>query len=181
MKIYTKKGDTGQTSLIDGKHVSKSYLRIDAYGTIDELNSYIGLLRDQEIKNDIKDILGIVQGHLFVIGAILSSNPEKNNKIAYIQEKDIKLLENEIDKISASLPGLKSFILPGGHNIVSICHVTRSVCRRSERIVVALNEKESVNNIIIKYLNRLSDYLFVLARKIGKDLNVKEITWKPEK
>jgi len=180
MKIYTKTGDKGQTSLIGGTRVSKGYIRIHSYGTVDELNSYIGLLRDQDVNQSRKDLLKEIQDRLFTIGASLASDPEKSKmKIPDLHEEDITLLEKEIDKMNEQLPELKVFILPGGAIPVSYCHIARCVCRRAERHVIELKEKEFVADMVVMYLNRLSDYLFVLARKMGAELNAEEITWKP--
>lgn len=180
MKIYTKTGDKGTTSLIGGTRVPKHFMRIEAYGTVDELNSYIGLLRDVSAGSEYKNVLIEIQDRLFTIGSSLASDPEKSKmKIPDLQEEDIRLLEKEIDRMNEVLPLMKSFILPGGHKQVSHCHIARCVCRRAERKVVALSETSFVDSLVIKYLNRLSDYLFVLARKIGKDVNAEEIPWKP--
>lgn len=180
MKIYTKTGDTGKTSLLGGRRVSKAELRIDAYGTVDELNSFIGLLRDQEINQKREALLKEIQDRLFTIGATLASEPGKENiKKPDLQEEDLDLLENEIDEMELQLPQLRHFILPGGHQSVSFCHIARTVCRRTERCVIDLMEIEHVDEIIVKYLNRLSDYLFVLGRLIAQELGVEEVTWKP--
>jgi cob(I)alamin adenosyltransferase len=180
MKIYTKTGDTGKTSLLGGKRVSKADLRIDAYGTVDELNSYIGLLRDQKINQKREALLKEVQDRLFTIGATLATEPGKQNvKRPDLHEEDLELLEREIDNMESQLPALKHFILPGGHQVVSFCHIARTVCRRTERCVIDLMQIEEVDEIIVKYLNRLSDYLFVLGRLISQDLEVEEVTWKP--
>ncbi len=190
MKIYTKTGDTGTTSLIGGKRVKKSNLRIESYGTVDELNSYIGLIKDQKgIGNDDKNSLLKIQHELFVIGAMLATAPDKetlkNGKervtISKINKHSILFLEEEIDKMDEKLPQMTHFILPGGHQTVSFCHIARCVCRRAERLSVELNEREKVSNELIIYLNRLSDYLFTLARKLSKELLVDEIKWIPEK
>ena len=190
MKIYTKTGDTGTTSLIGGKRVKKNNLRIESYGTIDELNSYIGLIKDQKgIGNNDKNSLLKIQHELFVIGAMLATAPDKetlkNGKervtIYKINKHSILFLEEEIDKMDEKLPQMTHFILPGGHQTVSFCHIARCVCRRAERLSVELNEKEKVSNVLIIYLNRLSDYLFTLARKLSKELLVDEIKWIPEK
>jgi cob(I)alamin adenosyltransferase len=180
MKIYTKKGDSGTTGLIGGTRVLKSSLRIESYGTIDELNSYIGVVRDQGI--DIKYIEQLIeiQDRLFTIGSSLASDPEKSNmKIPDLKSEDISLLENWMDDMDAELPEMKFFVLPGGHQAVSFCHVARCVCRRSERLIVDLSEHEFVAELVTAYINRLSDYLFVLSRKIAQDLNVNEQPWKP--
>jgi len=189
MKIYTKTGDEGTTGLFGGTRVKKHNLRIDSYGTVDELNSYIGLIKDQEINDNIKASLLKVQNELFTLGAMLATPPEKETlksgkerlNIPKIDENSILFLENEIDKMEEELPQMTHFILPGGHQTVSFCHVARCVCRRAERLSVALNDEENIHNDILKYLNRLSDYLFVLARKLSKDLAVEEIKWIPEK
>ena len=215
MKIYTKKGDLGQTSLIGGTRVSKSHQRIEAYGTVDELNSYIGLLRDQPVNENRKNILTEIQDRLFTIGASLASDPEKSKmKLPDLKDQDVEILEKEIDKMNEKLPELRSFILPGGDQQTSFCHIARCVCRRAERLAAALNENatspaspplappgggtgqptppegESDGKVsprgdlggaflVIKYLNRLSDYLFVLARMMSQELNAEEIHWKP--
>lgn len=189
MKIYTKTGDKGTTALFGGTRVKKYNLRIESYGTVDELNSYIGLIKDQEIDISIKKSLLEIQTELFTLGAMLATPPEKETlksgkerlNIPKINEDSILFLENEIDKMDTELPQMTHFILPGGHQAVSFCHVARCVCRRAERLCVELNDQESINNDILKYLNRLSDYLFTLARKLSKDLSVEEIKWIPEK
>ncbi len=178
MKIYTKTGDTGETSLIGGRRISKSNVRIDAYGTVDELNSCIGLVRDHVGQAHEKEILKKIQNTLFVMGALLAEDPLKSfEKLPKLNQTDIVFLEKEIDKMDEILPALKEFILPGGHPLVSYCHVARSVCRRAERRCVDLASSEPVDKIIIIYLNRLSDYLFTLARKFGHDLGIKETGW----
>ncbi len=180
MKIYTKTGDNGQTSLVGGTRVSKTELRIEAYGTVDELNSYIGLLRDQAINNNRKDILKEIQDRLFTIGSILASEPEQTKKrIPDLHESDIELLEKEMDEMDKNLEPMRFFILPGGHQSVSFGHLARTVCRRAERITLRLAQESEVNELVIKYLNRLSDYLFVLCRMMIRDLNIEEISWKP--
>lgn len=180
MKIYTKKGDTGETSLIGGTRVPKHHLRVEAYGSTDELNVYIGLIADQKIDTSYKNVLSEIQDILFTIGASLASDPERSKmKIPDLKEEDITLLENEIDAMEEKLPELQNFILPGGHTIVSFCHLARVVCRRTERIATHLAETDFVAPLVIPYLNRLSDYLFVLSRKLAKDLEVDEIPWKP--
>ena len=178
MKIYTKKGDGGETSLIGGVRIRKSHIRIQAYGTVDELNSHIGLVRDLYEELHARDTLAYVQNLLFTIGSHLASHPEKARmELPPITENDITMLEQEMDRMNETLLPLTNFILPGGHSTVSHCHVARCVCRRAERLVVELAEVEPVEMIIIKYLNRLSDYLFVLAREIAKDLEAEEIKW----
>jgi cob(I)alamin adenosyltransferase len=180
MKIYTKTGDKGQTSLVGGTRVSKTELRIEAYGTVDELNSYVGLVRDQAVNDSRKDILKEIQDRLFTIGSILASEPEQTKKrIPDLHESDIELLEKEMDKMDESLEPMRFFILPGGHQSVSFGHLARTVCRRAERIVLRLAGESEVNDLVVKYLNRLSDYLFVLCRMMIKDLNIEEISWKP--
>jgi cob(I)alamin adenosyltransferase len=181
MKIYTKTGDKGETSLIGGTRVKKSHLRIEAYGTIDELNSFIGVVRDQEVNQKRQDIFSEIQDRLFTIGSTLATDPDKEGKIQTpdLHEGDITFLEAQMDLLDQTLPALRSFILPGGHPSVSFCHVARTVCRRAERLTIALQEESPVDDLVIKYLNRLSDYLFVLSRAIGFELGVKEITWKP--
>ena len=189
MKIYTKTGDKGTTALFGGTRVKKYNLRIESYGTVDELNSYIGLIKDQEVSEYTKSALLKVQNELFTLGAMLATPPEKETlksgkerlNIPKVDDNSILFLENEIDKMDAELPQMTHFILPGGHQAVSFCHIARCVCRRAERLSVALNDEESINNDIIKYLNRLSDYLFTLARKLSKELSVEEIKWIPEK
>jgi cob(I)alamin adenosyltransferase len=183
LKIYTKTGDKGTTSLIGGTKVSKSDLRIEAYGTVDELNSFIGLCRDLLKNKKNRKILLEIQDRLFIIGSLLACDPEKETKmkIPSLEETDIVLLEKEIDKMDEVLPPMKNFILPGGHKSVSALHIARCVCRRAERCCVRLKlENNDENSIIIKYLNRLSDYIFVLARFTGYELKVKEIPWKPK-
>jgi cob(I)alamin adenosyltransferase len=176
-KIYTKTGDTGETALFGGARVPKNHHRVDAYGTVDELNSYIGMLRDLIQTPEYRAVLKDIQDRLFTIGAVLASDPSKAMMTPDIKEKDIKLLENQIDTMEKDLPSLKNFILPGGHSTVSFCNIARTVCRRTERLVVALNTIEKIDPLSIKYLNRLSDYLFVLGRKVGQDLGAEEIIW----
>ncbi|MBI1185615.1 cob(I)yrinic acid a,c-diamide adenosyltransferase [bacterium] len=178
MKVYTKTGDKGETSLIGGVRVPKSHLRIEAYGTIDELNSFIGLVRDFTT-NDIQNkLLYKVQNTLFVVGSNLASVPSAKMEIPNLQEQEISELEEAIDTMEADLPPLKNFILPGGHPSVSHAHVARCVCRRCERLCVALNSHEAIDKSIIPYLNRLSDYLFVLGRFLAKEAGVEEVIWK---
>lgn len=180
MKIYTKTGDEGLTSLIGGTRVPKYDLRIESYGTVDELNSYIGMIRDHDIDAAQKDVLKEVQDRLFTIGAALASDPEKSKmKIPDLHLSDITFLENQIDEMNLVLPELKHFILPGGSPVVSFCHVARCVCRRAERIIVHLKSESFVDEKVVVYLNRLSDYLFVLARKLCFDRNVPENQWFP--
>jgi cob(I)alamin adenosyltransferase len=180
MKIYTKTGDKGQTSLIGGTRVPKHHIRIESYGTVDELNSFIGLIRDQQIDDHSKKVLIEIQDRLFTIGSSLASDPEKSKmKIPDLKDEDITLLEKEIDKMNETLPEMRSFVLPGGHTTVSYCHIARCVCRRAERATIHLSENSFVAELVIKYLNRLSDYLFVLSRKFIHDLKAEEIPWKP--
>ena len=182
LKIYTKTGDLGKTSLIGGRKVLKSNRRIEAYGTVDELNSFIGLSLDHINVIPLHNVLREVQDRLFTIGSALACDPEKETKLKIpdLHEEDVALLENEIDKMNDELPAMKSFILPGGHVAVSTLHVARCVCRRAERVCVGLQKKkEDVGPLVIKYLNRLSDYLFVLARFAAYKSGVEEIPWKP--
>lgn len=180
-KIYTKTGDEGRTSLIGGTKVPKSNTRIESYGTVDELNSFIGLVADYVDDSATKAILKEIQDRLFTIGSSLACDPDKEPlmKIPDLKEEDITLLENEMDKMNEVLPVMKNFILPGGHIAVSTAHITRCVCRRAERLCVGMKENGSfIEPLVIKYLNRLSDYLFVLARYIGHVNNIQEIVWK---
>ena len=180
MKIYTKTGDKGQTSLIGGTRVPKHHLRIESYGTVDELNSYIGLIRDQQISDHQQSVLKEIQDRLFTIGSILASDPEKSKmKVPDLYLKDIELLEKEIDQMNEVLPELRHFILPGGSTVVSYCHVARCVCRKAERICVHLSEESQVDETVMIYLNRLSDYLFVLARMLCFDQKIEENKWIP--
>lgn len=189
MKIYTKTGDKGTTALFGGTRVPKSHIRIDAYGTVDELNSHIGLVKDTYANEHTKQLLNRIQDRLFTIGAILATDPEKaklkNGKerlsIPKITDEDIEQLEQEIDLMNEALPPMTHFILPGGHPSVSYCHITRCVCRRAERLAAALYNLTPFEEKVLQYLNRLSDYLFVLARKISKDVNAEEVKWIPEK
>ena len=189
MKVYTKTGDSGTTALFGGTRVSKHHIRIESYGTVDELNSHIGLIRDQDISDLYKKVLIEVQDRLFTVGAVLATPPEKETlkngqprlQNLGIIESDIEFLENEIDIMEESLPPMMHFVLPGGHTTVSYCHIARCVCRRAERLAVHLSHNEPVAPIAIKYLNRLSDYLFVLARKLSHDLNANEVQWIPRK
>jgi|SRR5690606_12220508 len=180
MKIYTKQGDKGQTSLIGGIRVPKFHLRIEAYGTVDELNAYIGLIASQKLRENIPVVLKEIQDRLFTIGASLAADPEKSKmKIPDLYIEDVELLEKEIDKMNEALPPLKHFILPGGDNSVSFCHLARCVCRRAERFTVQLAESSFVDEKVIIYLNRLSDYLFVLSRKVAFDNQIEEFIWVP--
>ena len=189
MKIYTKTGDKGTTALFGGTRVPKHHIRIESYGTVDELNSHLGLLRDQEMDTHYKNTLMDIQDKLFTVGAILATDPQKavlksgkeRLNIPKIEENDILLLEQEMDTMNEALPPMTHFVLPGGHTTVSYCHIARTVCRRAERLTSFLHENEPVDAHVLKYLNRLSDYLFVLARKLSKDLQAEEIKWIPEK
>jgi len=189
MKVYTKTGDKGTTALFGGTRVPKHHIRIESYGTVDELNSHIGLIRDQDISTLYKNVLIEVQDRLFTVGAILATPPEKETlkngqprlQNLGITEHNIEFLEKEIDIMEESLPPMTHFVLPGGHTTVSYCHIARCVCRRAERLAVHLHETEPTDELVIKYLNRLSDYLFVLARKLSLDLHAEEVPWIPRK
>jgi cob(I)alamin adenosyltransferase len=181
MKVYTKGGDKGQTSLLGGMRLPKSDIRIHAYGTVDELNSYIGLLADQPINQARVELLRQVQNVLFTMGSHLAATPDYDSeKLPRPAANLVEQLELAIDEMDAKLPELRSFLLPGGHHSVSFCHIARSVARRAERMVVALHQQEPIDGWIITYLNRLSDYLFVLARMMTQELDVREIPWKSE-
>jgi len=181
-KIYTKGGDKGETSLLGGTRVPKYHDRIEAYGTVDELNSFIGLIRDQKIPAHFKELLLAIQNNLFTAESHLAADKYENTlSLPKIDEQDIALLEMEIDEMNKLLPTLRNFILPGGHPIVSYCHIARTICRRAERLTIKLAEKHEVESLIIKYLNRLSDYLFVLARRLSVEFKTDEIMWKPDK
>lgn len=177
-KIYTKTGDKGETSLFGGARLPKSHLRIEAYGTVDELNSFIGLLRDCLEDAEIRSLLKSIQDRLFDLGSNLALDPSKKLEVPMIEESDIEILEKKMDEMDEHLSPLKNFILPGGHVFVSYCHIARTICRRAERNVVALSHSDEVDAILIRYLNRLSDFFFILARKIASDLGVEEIAWK---
>lgn len=189
MKIYTKTGDNGTTALFGGTRVPKHHIRIESYGTVDELNSHLGLIRDQEIDPSYKSVLMAIQDRLFTVGAILATDPKKavlkNGKqrlnIPKIANSDIETLEQEMDQMNEELPEMTHFVLPGGHQTVSFCHIARCVCRRAERMATALNEIEPFQPESLMYLNRLSDYLFVLARKLSHDLQAEEVKWIPQK
>ena len=178
MKIYTRKGDSGQTSLIDGDMVNKHNLSVDAYGTIDELNSFLGLLKDYIKDDKIKDILNNIQIKLFSIGSILASGKNQNiSEKVKIEKKDVEYLELEIDRLNKDLPELKNFVIPGGHKTSSYSHVCRSICRRAERKISELNNKSSVDSNILAYVNRLSDFFFVLSRFLKHSDNISESHW----
>ncbi len=179
MKIYTKKGDTGTTGLIGGTRILKSSLRIESYGTTDELNSHIGLIRDQKIDKVYIDQLLEIQDRLFTIGSALASDPEKSKmKLPDLLDSDIEILEKWMDEMEEKLEPMKFFVLPGGHPTVSYCHIARCVCRRAERIIVDLSQSDFVAPQVIMYMNRLSDYLFMLGRKLSADLGVTEQPWR---
>ncbi len=180
MKVYTRTGDAGTTGILGGTRLPKNHIRIEAYGTIDELNSHIGMLRDYDACANYRAELVAIQEDLFVIGSHLASDPEKNRmELPKFNEDRISQLEFAMDTLDAQLPEMRNFILPGGHHAVSQCHITRCVCRRAERATIALVQSSFVNDAIIRYLNRLSDYFFVLARKLGHDLKITETPWKP--
>lgn len=182
MKVYTKTGDKGETSLLGGTRVKKSHIRIESYGTVDELNSYIGLIRDHEIGDAERDLLIEIQDRLFTLGSHLASDPNKTKRnIPDLFQEDITALEKAMDAMNESLPEMRSFVLPGGNKLVSFTHIARCVCRRAERLVIALNEEDPVDEICIQYLNRLSDYLFVLSRWFTMQNNAPETPWKPRK
>lgn len=183
MKIYTKTGDKAETALFTGKRVPKHHIRIESYGTLDELNSWLGLVRDQDIDARSRTVLITIQEKLFTVGAILATEPQKDQrlKISRIAESDISFLEKEIDAMNEVLPPMTHFILPGGHQTVSYCHIARTVCRRGERMISVLNENEPLPDEVLAYVNRLSDFLFVLARKLSAQLKADEIKWIPEK
>lgn len=179
-KIYTKTGDKGTTSLIGGRRISKGDLRIEAYGTIDELNSWIGLLRDLSSSPKRKDFLKEIQDRLFTIGAEMAAETTTDiARLPDLKDSDISSIETEIDEINEGLPLLKHFVLPGGNVHVSYTHIARTVCRRAERCAIRLHDEEEFNFLIIKYLNRLSDFLFVLCRKVGWEENAEEVIWVP--
>lgn len=179
MKIYTKTGDEGTTALFGGKRVSKSDLRIEAYGTVDELNAWMGVLRDQPVNMERSALLTSIQNCLFTTGSMLAAEPGNTKiKIPELTVDDTARLEQAIDAMDAQLPPMRSFILPGGHPAVSFAHVTRTVCRRAERLVIALHKTEPVPQEVLRYLNRLSDYLFILARKMAYELGAEETPWR---
>lgn len=182
MKIYTKTGDSGTTSLVEGTRLSKAHDRIEAYGTVDELNSFLGLLADQEVNQKRYAFLKALQDELFVIGSNLASDPEKRaQRIPPVKEMYITQLEQEMDAMDAGLPALRHFVLPGGHPAVSMAHVARTVCRRAERAVIRLSEHSEIPDGVVRFLNRLSDYFFVLSRQLCMELGVEEVKWTPEK
>ena len=178
MKIYTRTGDDGNTSLAGGQRVPKFHPRIEAYGSVDELTSWIGLLRDFRENDSHREILIYIQEQLMRCAVTLADEKDNQSVREFFPDKDcISVIENEIDKVESNLPSIKNFILPGGHVLVSYCHIARCVCRRAERSVLRLNNAEEVPDIIYKFLNRLSDYLFVLSRLISLELDIKEINW----
>jgi cob(I)alamin adenosyltransferase len=181
MKIYTKKGDKGETSLIGGDRVKKSHERLHAYGTVDELNSYVGLLRDHIEEENIQTELLEIQDRLFTLGSQLAATPDSKVNLPALNISDIEALEKSIDSMNESLPEMRSFVLPGGHKTVSLCHVARTICRRAERWAIAIDQDEISNDLIVAYLNRLSDYFFMLSRYMSKILKVSENPWKPRK
>jgi len=189
MKIYTKTGDKGTTGLVGGTRIPKHDLRIDCYGTVDELNSYLGLIRDQAISKDSKTTLIKIQNQLFIIGSLLATDPEKLKDeskrkrlgITFLEADAIAFLETEIDAMNLALSPMTHFILPGGHQTVSFCHIARCICRRAERNVSKLNVDQPTQPEVLIYLNRLSDFIFVLARKLSKELEAEEIKWIPNK
>ncbi|MFK7899271.1 MAG: cob(I)yrinic acid a,c-diamide adenosyltransferase [Cyclobacteriaceae bacterium] len=180
MKIYTKTGDRGETSLYGGKRVSKDHVQIDAYGTVDELNSHIGLLRDHPVLKEHKPVLVEIQDRLFTLGSHLAADPDKPKlKLPPLYEADVTTLEKEIDKMDGQLEPMRAFILPGGNNATSFVHIARCVCRRAERNIITQAAEIPVEELVIQYMNRLSDYLFTLSRWIAKDSQAEEIEWKP--
>jgi len=180
MHIYTRSGDNGETSLIGGKRVPKYHIRIEAYGTVDELISYIGLIRDQNISSEVKEQLTEIQSNLMSAASILAADCEDCDiELPELTHDHVEKLEKSINQMELDLPPLSSFVLPGGHTTVSFTHIARNICRRAERCAIRLNEESEISDEVIQYLNRLSDYLFILARKFVKDFGVKEILWKP--
>ena len=178
MKIYTKKGDKGKTQLLGGSMVDKNHIKLECYGAIDELNAFIGNIYDQEINASHKENLLKIQNQLFNLGSRIAFDGKKDKiKLPNVTEKNIEIMERAIDKMDASLPMLKNFILPSGLPTVSKCHIARTICRRAERNLVALGQEQEIDRLHLPYLNRLSDYLFVLARVILKENNVQEIEW----
>lgn len=183
MKIYTKTGDKGMTSLIGGKRVAKNSARLESYGTIDELNSYLGMIRSLAGDEQITDELVGIQSRLFDVGGNLATDPENTDiKVKLgIRESDIRLLEEAIDRMDTEVPPMKYFVLPGGDQLSSFCHIARTVCRRAERRILDLAEEAQVDELVLKYVNRLSDYLFILSRKVAYDSGIEERKWVPEK
>lgn len=182
IKIYTKTGDKGETSLLGGTRVPKYHQRIEAYGTLDELNSFIGLVRDLMKDSHTREVLLQIQNNLFIAESLLAAeNISASEKLPQINPDDIAILEKEIDRMNIHLPELHSFIIPGGHPSVSYCHIARCICRRAERVTIELGTRFDIDNTVIQYLNRLSDYLFVLARQTALDNNAEEILWRVRK
>lgn len=181
MKVYTKTGDKGQTSLIGGTRVAKNDIRLEAYGSVDELNCYLGMIRSFNVDEKIVNELITIQTILFVVGGNLATDTTVKNVDVKLgcKEEDVVLLEQAIDRMDSELPPLKYFVLPGGSQAVSFCHIARTVCRRVERRILDLNGETEVNELILRYINRLSDYLFVLSRKVASDAGVEEIKWIP--
>ena len=177
MKIYTKKGDDGTTGLIGGVRVPKYHIRVESYGSVDELNSHIGLLRSMITEDS--ELLGQIQDRLFTLGSALASAPGSRMVLPGLEENDVLVLEQDIDRMSAELPELKNFVLPGASSTGAQAHVARCVCRRAERLVVHLAENEEIDPMIVKYLNRLSDHLFTLARYLDQASGATEILWRP--
>ena len=181
MKIYTKGGDKGTTSLLGGKIVAKHHLRIEAYGTVDELIAFCGLLRDSYPDEYYVQLVSVIQDRLMTMASLLAADDKSLiSQLPRLYEEDVISLEKEIDRMEESLPPLRTFVLPGGNQAVSVCHVTRTVCRRAERVIIRLSEEAEVDPIIIKYMNRLSDFLFVLSRLISRELKVEETKWEPK-
>lgn len=181
MKVYTKTGDKGTTSLIGGTRVAKNDIRLEAYGSVDELNCYLGMIRSFDIDQKIIEELITIQAILFVVGGNLATDTavrEVDVKLG-CKEENVEFLERAIDRMDTELPPLKSFVLPGGNQAVSFCHIARTVCRRMERRILDLNGETEVDGLILRYINRLSDYLFVLSRKVALDAGVDEIKWMP--
>lgn len=189
MRIYTRSGDKGTTALIGGTRVPKHHIRIETYGTLDELNAHLGMLRSMQVSEKDNAQLVEIQTNLFTMGSELATDPEKaimrNGKkrlnISKISPAHIEQMEGWIDRINENLPPLKNFLLPGGNQTVAQSHICRTVCRRTERLATALDEAEGIDENLLKYLNRLSDYLFVLSRKLAKDLQVEETPWTPKR
>ena len=184
MKIYTKTGDKGMTSLIGGKRVPKNSARLESYGTIDELNSFLGMIRSFPLEQVIAEELVEIQSRLFDVGGNLATDPESSANLKEpigVTEEDIALLENGIDRMDAEVPPMKYFVLPGGNQCVSFCHMARTICRRAERRILDLAAETEVDGSVMKYVNRLSDYLFILARKRAYDSGCEEMKWVPRK
>jgi len=180
--IYTKSGDAGQTSLIGGTRIEKSDMRLEAFGTLDELNSFVGLVRDFAIEPDVKNTLFAIQTHIFVIESILAADTAQTlATLPGLKEHDVEMLEHEIDRMSQHLPEQQYFIMPGGHPVISYCHVARTICRRAERAMAKLKLNDPKQLLTLKYINRLSDYFFILARFVAKELGIEENIWDPQK